>query len=105
MIKTPTPPPPPPRQLPKTPHPLRRLLDYGHKYRLQIRQATICSILNKTFDLAPPGLIGVAVDVVVKKQDSLIAQLGVKDVFGQFVILSVLTVIVWILESVFEYAY
>jgi ATP-binding cassette subfamily B protein len=43
--------------------------------------------------------------VVVKKQDSLIAKLGVKDIYGQFLILSVLTVIVWILESVFEYAY
>lgn len=86
-------------------HPLKRLLDYGHQYRKQIWLATIYSILNKLFDLAPPGLIGVAVDVVVKQQDSIIAQLGVKDIFGQFLILSFLTVIIWILESVFEYAY
>ncbi len=86
-------------------HPLKRLLDYGHKYRKQIWQATACSILNKLFDLAPPALIGFAVDVVVKQQDSIIAQWGVKDVFGQFLILSVLTVIIWILESVFEYAF
>ncbi len=85
-------------------HPLKRLLGYGHQYRKQIWQATACSILNKLFDLAPPGLIGFAVDVVVKQQDSIIAQWGVKDVFGQFLILSVLTVIIWILESVFEYA-
>lgn len=86
-------------------HPLLRLLEYGHQYRKQIWQATTCSILNKLFDLAPPGLIGIAVDVVVKQQDSIIAQLGVKDIFGQFLILSFLTVIIWILESVFEYAY
>ncbi|BAY18414.1 ABC transporter-related protein [Anabaenopsis circularis NIES-21] len=86
-------------------HPLHRLLDYGHQYRKQIWLAIGCSILNKLFDLAPPGLIGVAVDVVVKQQDSIIAQLGVKDVFGQFLILSLLTAIIWILESVFEYAY
>ncbi|WP_200929892.1 ABC transporter ATP-binding protein [Nostoc piscinale] len=86
-------------------HPLHRLLDYGHQYRKQIWLAIGCSILNKLFDLAPPGLIGVAVDVVVKQQDSIIAQLGVKDVFGQFLILSLLTVVIWILESVFEYAY
>jgi ATP-binding cassette subfamily B protein len=86
-------------------HPLHRLLDYGHQYRKQIWLAIGCSILNKLFDLAPPGLIGVAVDVVVKQQDSIIAQLGVKDVFGQFLILSLLTVIIWILESAFEYAY
>ncbi|WP_248277586.1 ABC transporter ATP-binding protein [Brasilonema sp. UFV-L1] len=82
-----------------------RLLEYGHQYRKQIWQATTCSILNKLFDLAPPWLIGVAVDVVVKQQDSIIAQWGVKDVFGQFFLLCFLTVIIWILESVFEYAY
>ncbi|MBD2530668.1 ABC transporter ATP-binding protein [Nostoc flagelliforme FACHB-838] len=86
-------------------HPLQRLLEYGHQYRKQIWLATTYSILNKFFDLAPPALIGVAVDVVVKQQDSIIAQLGVRDVFQQFLIISFLTVIIWILESVFEYAY
>ncbi len=86
-------------------HPLQRLIDYGQNYRQQIWLATVCSILNKIFDLAPPALIGVAVDVVVKQQDSIIARWGVKDVFGQFLILSLLTVIIWILESVFEYIY
>jgi ATP-binding cassette subfamily B protein len=86
-------------------YPLQRLLHYGRNYRRQIWQAIACSILNKIFDLAPPVLIGVAVDVVVNQKDSLIAQLGIKDTFGQFLILSVLTVIIWILESAFEYAY
>ena len=86
-------------------HPLKRLLDYGYQYRNQIWQATACSIANKIFDLAPPLLIGIAVDVVVKQHDSIIAQWGVKDVFQQFLILSFLTVVVWILESVFEYAF
>jgi len=89
----------------KTAHPLRRLLNYGKQYQTQIWQATLCSIFNKIFDLAPPALIGAAVDVIVKQQDSLIAKWGIKDVFNQFVILSILTVIVWILESIFEYAY
>lgn len=86
-------------------YPLQRLLQYSRKYRSSIWLATICSVLNKIFDLAPPALIGIAVDVVVKQQDSIIARWGVKDVFTQFLILSILTVIVWILESVFEYAY
>ncbi|MEP0772414.1 ABC transporter ATP-binding protein [Coleofasciculus sp. FACHB-SPT36] len=86
-------------------HPLKRLIDYGRNYRAQIWQATVCSILNKIFDLAPPALIGAAVDVVVKQQDSLIAQFGVKDVFWQLVILSFLSFIIWGLESIFEYAY
>ncbi|MBW4575985.1 MAG: ABC transporter ATP-binding protein/permease [Aphanothece sp. CMT-3BRIN-NPC111] len=86
-------------------HPLKRLIDYGHNYRQQIWQAIACSILNKIFDLAPPALIGAAVDVVVKQQDSLIARLGVKDVFRQLLILSFLSLIIWGLESIFEYAY
>jgi ATP-binding cassette subfamily B protein len=86
-------------------HPLQRLLDYGHRYRKQIWLATGSSILNKLFDLAPPALVGIAVDVVVKQQDSIIAQLGIKDIFGQFLIISLITVITWILESTFEYRY
>lgn len=90
---------------PQVVHPLKRLLNYGRKYHRQIWQAIACSILNKVFDLAPPALVGTAVDVVVQKQDSIIAKLGVRDVFGQLVILAFLTFIIWSLESTFEYAY
>ncbi|MEQ9000136.1 MAG: ABC transporter ATP-binding protein [Coleofasciculus sp. B1-GNL1-01] len=85
--------------------PLKRLFAYGHNYRTQIRQAIACSVLNKIFDLAPPALIGAAVDVVVQQEDSLIAQLGVTDSFTQLSILAVLSLIIWGLESLFEYAY
>jgi ATP-binding cassette subfamily B protein len=86
-------------------YPLKRLLAYTRHYRGQIWLASLYSVLNKIFDLAPPALIGVAVDVIVQRQDSVIARWGVEDVFTQFLILSILTVIIWILESVFEYAY
>lgn len=89
----------------KTLHPLTRLLKYGRVYRSQIWSAAACSVLNKIFDLAPPVLIGAAVDIVVKRQDSLIAALGITDVFQQLVALSILSAIIWGLESVFEYAY
>jgi ATP-binding cassette subfamily B protein len=85
--------------------PLQRLLAYSRNYRRLLAKATACSVFNKIFDLAPPALIGLAVDVVVKQQDSIIARYGVRDVFEQFLLLSVLTVIVWVLESVFEYAF
>lgn len=86
--------------------PLQRLLIYGRRYRRRIWLASFASVLNKLFDLAPPVLIGLAVDVVVQQQDSWIADyLGVSSIRGQFVWLSVLTVIVWALESAFEYAY
>ncbi|MEM7065300.1 MAG: ABC transporter ATP-binding protein [Cyanobacteria bacterium P01_B01_bin.77] len=86
-------------------YPLQRFLTYGRRYRRRIWLASLASILNKLFDLAPPVLIGLAVDVVVQQQDSLIAQWGVSSIRGQFVWLSVLTVVVWAMESAFEYAY
>ena len=91
---------------PKQPkHPFLRLLKYGRKYRTLIWQATACSVLNKLFDLAPPALIGIAVDIVVQKQDSLIASWGIKNIFSQLLILSFISLIVWGLESIFEYIY
>ena len=89
----------------KAKHPLGRLIKYGRKYRTLIWQAIICSLLNKIFDLAPPVLIGAAVDIVVKQEESLISRLGITDIFGQLLILSLLSAIIWGLESIFEYAY
>jgi ATP-binding cassette subfamily B protein len=86
-------------------HPLKRLLKYGRRYRVKAWLASICSLLNKFFDLAPPALIGIAVDVVVKQQDSLLAEWGIKDVFWQLAIITILSAVVWALESLFEYAY
>ncbi|WP_217650591.1 ABC transporter ATP-binding protein [Spirulina major] len=86
-------------------HPLQRLLHYSQRYRLLIWQATAASVLNKVFDLAPPVLIGAAVDVVIKQQDSLIARWGVRDTFTQLLILTILSAVIWGLESLFEYAY
>lgn len=89
----------------KNTHPLYRLINYGRNYIRQMWLAAVCSVLNKLFDLAPPALIGIAVDVIVRSQDSIIARWGIKDTFKQFLILSILTVIIWIFESLFEYAY
>ncbi|MAK41586.1 MAG: ABC transporter, partial [Euryarchaeota archaeon] len=59
--------------------------------------------MNKFWDLAPPLLIGMAVDVVVMKEDSLLGDLGYTDPWTQLIILSLLTFGVWVLESMFEY--
>ena len=68
--------------------------------------ATIYSTLNKVFDLAPPVLIGAAVDIVVSQKDSFIADLaGVTDVHHQLWLLAALSVAIWAAESVFQYAY
>ncbi len=88
-----------------TTSPLRRLLAYSRSHRQTVIKATACSILNKIFDLAPPALIGAAVDVVVKREESLLAQWGVVDVWHQLWVLAIATVVVWGLESLFEYAF
>ncbi len=86
-------------------HPLRRLFRHCRHHRGQLSLAIACSVLNKLFDLAPPLLIGVAIDVVVKEEDSWLAEFGIRDLMDQLVALAVVTVIIWGLESVFEYAY
>ncbi len=87
------------------PHPLRRLIQYSRPHWLVIILATICSILNKIFDLAPPFLIGVAVDIVVRQESSILGQLGIVNLQLQLYALGILTLIIWGLESLFEYAY
>lgn len=67
--------------------------------------ASVCSILNKLFDLAPPVLIGAAVDVVVQREDSLLAGWGIVDPGRQLTVLAAATVVIWGLESVFEYLF
>lgn len=86
-------------------HPLLRLLHYGKSYQPQITGAILCSILNTIFDLAPPYLIGIAIDVVVSEENSLIARLGVTSITGQLAVLSLLTLLIWSLESLTEYLY
>ncbi|MCA9872720.1 MAG: ABC transporter ATP-binding protein [Ardenticatenaceae bacterium] len=86
-------------------HPLSRLWQYTHAYHRTLTIATLYSTLNKIFDLAPPVLIGVAVDVVVQQQDSFLAHLGIPDVMTQLVVLGVLTAVIWACESLFQYLY
>ena len=84
---------------------LSRLLAYGRNYRGKIWQAVSFSVINKIFDLAPPAIIGVAVDVVVRQQDSLLADWGVVEPFQQLLLLTAASVGIWVFESVFQYAY
>lgn len=85
--------------------PFSRLLAYGHRYRGKAWLASLCSVLNTVFDLAPPALIGLAIDIVVDQQSSVLARWGITDLRSQFIVLSALTFLVWTLESAFQYAY
>jgi ATP-binding cassette subfamily B protein len=87
------------------PAPLRRLLRALRPHRRQVWLAAICSVLNKLFDLAPPVLIGLAVDVIVRQQTSWLAELGFRGVPTQLGVLAVLSFLIWSAESLFEYLY
>mgnify|MGYP001167905292 CR=1 FL=1 len=85
--------------------PFRRLLSHMKGHRKTIRLASLCSVTNKIWDLAPPLLIGLAVDVVVLRDASFLASLGIADPWNQLILLSILTFAIWGLESLFEYFY
>ena len=85
--------------------PLRRLLSHLTPQRRLVLVASICSVLNRLFDLAPPVLVGVAIDVVVRGQQSWLAGLGLGSAMQQLWGLALLTFVVWAAESLFEYLY
>ncbi|MBI87913.1 MAG: ABC transporter [Euryarchaeota archaeon] len=86
-------------------HPLARLISQLADHRGTIILASICSVLNKIWDLAPPILIGLAVDVVAEREDSFLASYGFNDPWEQLQILATITVAIWVLESLFQYFY
>ena len=84
--------------------PLRQLWEHAGSYRRRIVLATVFSVLNKLCDIAPELLIGAAVDVVVNTDQSFIGRVfGVEDQYEQLVILAIITVVVWIAESITDY--
>ncbi|MCP9801227.1 ABC transporter ATP-binding protein [Synechococcus sp. RedBA-s] len=85
--------------------PINRLLQALRPHRRLVWLASICSVLNKLFDLAPPVLIGLAVDVVVRQQTSWLADLGLRSVPSQLTALAVASFVIWSAESLFEYLY
>lgn len=85
--------------------PLGRLLAYAAPHRRRIRWNATYSVLNKLVDLAPPVLIGMAVDVVVERDQSWLGRIGVDGVQAQLIALSILTFVIWGLESWFEYLF
>ncbi len=82
---------------------LRHLFAYSQQQKTKTKRGIVYSILNKLFDLAPPVLIGIAIDIVVEGNESFLASVGIPDKRRQLVILAILTFIIWGLESLFDY--
>ena len=85
--------------------PLHLLSTYLRQWNSKVIKASIFSVLNKLFDIAPEVLIGVAVDLVVKKNQSFVASLGFETINSQVLFIGGLTFAIWVFESFFEYLY
>jgi ATP-binding cassette subfamily B protein len=84
--------------------PLVRLWRYASGHRRTVVAAITFSVLNKLADVMPELLIGAAVDVVVRSDESLVARVfGVEDRFDQLVVLALINVVVWVVESLTDY--
>ena len=93
-----------------TMHPLKKLFGYARHYRRDIRLATAYSVINKFFDILPEVLIGAAVDVVMRGDQSFLARnilvdFGITSTWHQLLVLGVFNVLIWGGESIFEYLY
>jgi ATP-binding cassette subfamily B protein len=83
---------------------LMRLLRYAKAHHGTIAWASFCSVMNKLFDIMPEILIGMAIDVVVRQEESFLAAAGIADPFHQMLVLGALTILIWGFESLFEFA-
>ena len=61
-------------------NPLKRLIKNQASQKYLVLLATTSSILNNLFDLAPPILIGISIDVVVREKSSYLAKYGFESV-------------------------
>jgi len=82
---------------------LKQLFKFATQNKTKAKRGIVYSILNKLFDLAPPVLIGIAIDIVVEGSESFLASFGIQDRRDQLILLAVLTFVIWSLESLFDY--
>jgi ATP-binding cassette subfamily B protein len=82
-----------------------QLLFYMRPFRRIYLSATVYSFLNKLFDLMPEILLGIAVNTVVARDESWLANLGFHDLKVQLVLLALMTMVAYGLESLFEYLF
>ena len=82
---------------------LRELFVYSQHQKTKTKRGIVFSVLNKVFDLAPPVLIGIAIDIVVEGSESFLSGFGFVDRRQQLIVLAVLTFVIWGLESLFDY--
>ena len=95
----------PPELLRRVERPMARLFAYLRPMRRRLGRAVASSVTNKVLDLAPPLLVAWLVDVCAAKPPSWIAHLAGPGLPAQVVFIAVLTVVVFGLESLFQWFY
>ena len=84
--------------------PLSALWERHRRYRGRLVAAVTMSTVNKVADVVPELLIGAAVDVVVRGNDSYVGTvLGVESRYAQLGWLAAINVVVWVIESLSQY--
>jgi ATP-binding cassette subfamily B protein len=92
-----------PQLLDPVDRPMRRLFAYMRPMRGRVAFSIGSSAINKVLDLAPPILVAWLTDIIVGTPPSWISFIG--DKFAQIVFVAVLTVLIFGLESVFQWMY
>ncbi len=81
-----------------------RLISFLRPYRLQLGLASAASIVNKLFDLMPPLLVGWVIDAVRGDAPAWMRWIArTDDAWSLAIFLSVLTVVIFGIESFFEW--
>lgn len=80
-----------------------QLLLYMRPFRGEYLVAMSYSFLNKLFDLIPEILLGVAVNTVIEREHSWLSYWGFQDLRWQLLLLGLVTLVTYGLESLFEY--
>jgi len=94
-----------PALLRPVPRPMARLFSYLAPLRARFALAIKNSVANKILDLAPPFLVGWTVDVCAGKAPGWITSLAGGELSHQVVFMAILTVVVFVFESLFQWAY
>ncbi|NBV42577.1 ABC transporter ATP-binding protein, partial [bacterium] len=85
---------------------MQRLFRYLKSHSVHLYLSVSSSVLNKIFDLMPPLLTGWVIDSVRGVPPQWIERLaGTQDPFRLAILLSILAVVIFALESVFQWGY
>ena len=94
---------PTPNLIELSPEPLKRLFTYLRPYRAPLTRAIGNSFINKVLDLAPPVLVGWAVDTVSRQPPYVVSSIAGSEPLHQGLVLGTLAVLIFGFEGLFQW--